>query len=91
MKRSLISVTTFCFRQILLLLLSLLLLCVPPDTVLMFVEQAATEGVAYEDDWPYYSIHLLAHIYVDDINSARFLWKFIPSAIKESQLEVDAI
>uniref|UniRef100_A0A7N2LG27 COP9 signalosome complex subunit 8 n=1 Tax=Quercus lobata TaxID=97700 RepID=A0A7N2LG27_QUELO len=53
-------------------------------------EQAAAEGVAYEDDWPY-SIHLLAHIYVDDINSARFLWKSIPSAIKESQLEVVAV
>ncbi|XP_023888724.2 COP9 signalosome complex subunit 8 [Quercus suber] len=52
--------------------------------------QAAAEGVAYEDDWPY-SIHLLAHIYVDDINSARFLWKSIPSAIKESQLEVVAV
>ncbi|KAK7850078.1 cop9 signalosome complex subunit 8, partial [Quercus suber] len=58
---------------------------------LMLFEQAAAEGVAYEDDWPYYSIHLLAHIYVDDIDSARFLWKLIASAIKESQLEVDAI
>ena len=69
MKRSLISVTTFCFSQIILLLLSLslLLLCVPPDTVLMLFEQAAAEGVAYEDDWPYYSIHLLARIYVDDM------------------------
>ena len=39
----------------------------PPDTVLMLFEQAAAEGVAYEDDWPYYSIHLLARIYVDDM------------------------
>ena len=77
MKRSLISVTTFCFRQIILLLLSLSLslslLCVPPDTVLMLFEQAAAEGVAYEDDWPYYSIHLLARIYVDDMY-VFFFW-----------------
>ncbi|XP_062178051.1 COP9 signalosome complex subunit 8 [Alnus glutinosa] len=51
--------------------------------------QAAAEGVAYQDQWPY-AIHLLGHIYADDINSARFLWKSIPSAIKESQPELVA-
>ncbi|KAF5448576.1 hypothetical protein F2P56_029095 [Juglans regia] len=51
--------------------------------------QAAAEGVAYQDQWPYV-IHLLGHFYVDDINSARFLWKSIPSEIKESQLELAA-
>ncbi|KAG6652957.1 COP9 signalosome complex subunit 8 [Carya illinoinensis] len=51
--------------------------------------QAAAEGVAYQDQWPY-AIHLLGHFYVDDINSARFLWKSIPSEIKESQLELAA-
>ncbi|KAF5731976.1 COP9 signalosome complex subunit 8-like [Tripterygium wilfordii] len=51
--------------------------------------QVAAEGVAFQDEWPY-AIHLLGHIYVDDINSARFLWKSIPSAIKESQQEVVA-
>uniref|UniRef100_A0A7N2MWM5 Uncharacterized protein n=1 Tax=Quercus lobata TaxID=97700 RepID=A0A7N2MWM5_QUELO len=35
--------------------------------------QAAAEGVAYEDNWPYYSIHLLAHIYVDDIEAFAFI------------------
>ncbi|KAG9135413.1 hypothetical protein Leryth_007164 [Lithospermum erythrorhizon] len=44
--------------------------------------QAAAEGIAFHDEWPY-AIHLLGHIYVDDINSARFLWKSIPVAIKE--------
>ncbi|KAK4564151.1 hypothetical protein RGQ29_006298 [Quercus rubra] len=48
-------------------------------------DHAAAEGVAYEDDWPYYSIHLLARIY------CRFLWKSIASTINESQLEVVAI
>nr|KYP63135.1 COP9 signalosome complex subunit 8 [Cajanus cajan] len=51
--------------------------------------QVAAEGIAYQDDWPY-AIHLLSHIYIHDINSARFLWKSIPSSIKESQPEVTA-
>ncbi|KAK9111206.1 hypothetical protein Scep_018725 [Stephania cephalantha] len=52
--------------------------------------QAASEGVAYQDDWPY-SIHLLGHIIADDINSARFLWKSMPGVVKESVAEVAAI
>ncbi|KAL1557792.1 COP9 signalosome complex subunit 8 [Salvia divinorum] len=52
---------------------------------LMF--QAASEGVSFQEDWPY-AIHLIGHIYVNDINSARFLWKKIPLAVKESQQEV---
>ncbi|KAK7302463.1 hypothetical protein RJT34_13353 [Clitoria ternatea] len=52
--------------------------------------QVAADGVAYQDEWPY-AIHLLAHIYVHDINSARFLWKSIPSSIKETQPEVPAV
>ncbi|PSS02846.1 COP9 signalosome complex subunit 8 like [Actinidia chinensis var. chinensis] len=52
--------------------------------------QAATQGIAFNDEWPY-AIHLLGHFYVDDINSARFLWKSIPSSIKESQPEVVAV
>ncbi|XP_017974055.1 PREDICTED: COP9 signalosome complex subunit 8 isoform X3 [Theobroma cacao] len=51
--------------------------------------QVAAEGVAFQDEWPF-AIHLLGHIYVDDINSARFLWKSIPAAIKESQPELVA-
>ncbi|KAM7250512.1 hypothetical protein ACFE04_022395 [Oxalis oulophora] len=51
--------------------------------------KVAAEGVAFEGEWPY-AIHLLAHIYVNDINSARFLWKSIPVAIKENQPEVVA-
>ncbi|KHN26702.1 COP9 signalosome complex subunit 8 [Glycine soja] len=54
------------------------------------VADVAAEGIAYQDDWPY-TIHLLSHIYVHDINSARFLWKSIPSSIKESQPEVTAV
>ncbi|KAK9279345.1 hypothetical protein L1049_013024 [Liquidambar formosana] len=51
--------------------------------------QVSAQGIAFQEEWPY-AIHLLGHIYIDDINSARFLWKSIPSAIKESQPEVVA-
>ncbi|KAF7803663.1 COP9 signalosome complex subunit 8 [Senna tora] len=51
--------------------------------------QVAAEGVSYQDEWPY-AIHLIGHIYVDDINSARFLWKSIPSSVKENKPEVVA-
>ncbi|KAF8405916.1 hypothetical protein HHK36_007994 [Tetracentron sinense] len=47
------------------------------------IEQVVSQGIAFQDDWPY-TIHLLGHIYVDDV----FLWKSIPSSIKESQPEV---
>ncbi|XP_057976727.1 COP9 signalosome complex subunit 8 isoform X3 [Malania oleifera] len=49
--------------------------------------QVAAEGIAFQDEWPY-AIHLLGHIYVDDV--ARFLWKSIPSAVKEGRAEVVA-
>ncbi|KAG5525925.1 hypothetical protein RHGRI_032280 [Rhododendron griersonianum] len=52
--------------------------------------QAATQGIAFHDEWPY-PIHLLGHLYVDDINTARFLWKSIPSSIKETSPELVAV
>eukprot|EP00252_Welwitschia_mirabilis_P014834 TRINITY_DN32871_c0_g1_i1.p1 TRINITY_DN32871_c0_g1~~TRINITY_DN32871_c0_g1_i1.p1 ORF type:complete len:198 (-),score=28.51 TRINITY_DN32871_c0_g1_i1:183-776(-) len=52
--------------------------------------QLAAKGIKDHDGWPY-SIHLLGHIYVQDINSARFLWKRIPTHIKENQQEVSAV
>lgn len=57
------------------------------DTLML---QVAAQGIAYQDEWPY-AIHLLGHIYVNDINSARFLWKTIPAPIKESRPEVTAV
>lgn len=51
--------------------------------------QGASEGVAYNEDWPY-AIHLLGLIYVDDINSARFVWKNVPRVVKENRPEVSA-
>ncbi|PRQ19993.1 putative COP9 signalosome, subunit CSN8 protein [Rosa chinensis] len=51
--------------------------------------QVAAEGVSFQEDWPY-AIHLLGHIYAGDINSMRFLWKSMPSAVKENQQEVQA-
>ncbi|KAG5625518.1 hypothetical protein H5410_010736, partial [Solanum commersonii] len=50
----------------------------------------AAEGIEFHDEWPY-AIHLLGHIYSNDINSARFLWKKIPAAIKEARPEVVAV
>ncbi|CAI0439194.1 unnamed protein product [Linum tenue] len=55
---------------------------------LMLRQQAAAEGVPFQDEWPY-AVHLLGHIYVNDVNSARFLWKSIPPKIKEGQQEVE--
>ncbi|KAL0454419.1 UNVERIFIED_CONTAM: COP9 signalosome complex subunit [Sesamum latifolium] len=57
------------------------------DTLMLRV---ASEGVAFHEEWPY-AVHLLGHIYINDINSARFLWKKIPLAVKESQPEVSAV
>ncbi|GMI63955.1 CONSTITUTIVE PHOTOMORPHOGENIC 9, FUSCA 7, EMBRYO DEFECTIVE 143, COP9 SIGNALOSOME SUBUNIT 8 [Hibiscus trionum] len=51
--------------------------------------QVAAEGVPFRDEWPF-ALHLLGHIYVDDVNSARFLWKSIPASIKESRPELVA-
>ncbi|XP_061988863.1 COP9 signalosome complex subunit 8 [Rosa rugosa] len=51
--------------------------------------QVAAEGVSFQEDWPY-AIHLLGHIYAGDINSMRFLWKSMPSAVKDNQQEVQA-
>ncbi|KAL9451306.1 hypothetical protein AB3S75_012962 [Citrus x aurantiifolia] len=51
--------------------------------------KVAAEGIAFQDEWPYV-IHLLGCYYVNDINSARFLWKSIPSTIKDSRAEVVA-
>ncbi|CAN1813122.1 COP9 signalosome complex subunit 8 [Linum perenne] len=55
---------------------------------LMLKANAAAEGVPFQDEWPY-AIHLLGYIYLNDVNSARFLWKTIPSVIKDSQPEVE--
>ncbi|KAG5400466.1 hypothetical protein IGI04_015073 [Brassica rapa subsp. trilocularis] len=49
--------------------------------------QVASEGISFHDDWPY-AIHLLGYFYVDDCDSARFLWKTIPTSVKESKPEV---
>ena len=70
-KTSLISVTTSCFRQFLLLQIFGLYNGNFAIELIALFDQAAAEGVAYEDDWPY-SIHLLAHIYVDDMYDSFF-------------------
>ncbi|KAL2231444.1 COP9 signalosome complex subunit 8 [Sesamum indicum] len=57
------------------------------DTLML---QVASEGVSFHEEWPY-AVHLLGHIYSNDINSARFLWKKIPLTVKESQPEVSAV
>lgn len=49
--------------------------------------ELAAKGLEKPGDWPY-TIHLLGHIYISDLNSARFLWKRIPETVKQSQPEV---
>ncbi|GLJ40357.1 hypothetical protein SUGI_0829980 [Cryptomeria japonica] len=52
--------------------------------------QLAAQGIKDPEGWPY-SIHLLGHIYIQDMNNARFLWRRMSSSVKESQPEVIAI
>ncbi|KAI5059311.1 hypothetical protein GOP47_0025630 [Adiantum capillus-veneris] len=49
----------------------------------------AAKGLEKPSDWPY-PIHLLGYIIVSDLNGARFLWKRIPAAVKQSQPELVA-
>ncbi|KAF9602890.1 hypothetical protein IFM89_032630 [Coptis chinensis] len=51
--------------------------------------KVSAQGVEFQDEWPY-TIHILGHIYVNDVNSARFLWKTIPPVVKDNQPEVAA-
>uniref|UniRef100_A0A0E0KQM8 COP9 signalosome complex subunit 8 n=1 Tax=Oryza punctata TaxID=4537 RepID=A0A0E0KQM8_ORYPU len=51
--------------------------------------QAASRGAA-TDDWPY-AVHLLAHLYLNDLNSARFLWKSTPQEAKDARPELAAV
>ncbi|XP_020111743.1 COP9 signalosome complex subunit 8 [Ananas comosus] len=57
------------------------------DELLLHV---ASTGVSYHEEWPY-AIHLLGHLYVNDLDSARFLWKSIPQGVKESRPELVAV
>ncbi|GBG78248.1 hypothetical protein CBR_g26281 [Chara braunii] len=41
-------------------------------------------------DWPY-GVHILGHVINHDLNSARFLWKRIPTNIKQSNQELAAV
>ncbi|KAH7277871.1 hypothetical protein KP509_38G012800 [Ceratopteris richardii] len=49
----------------------------------------AAKGLEKPSDWPY-ALHLLGHIYISDLNGARFLWKRVPSAVKQGQPELVA-
>ncbi|XP_052153188.1 COP9 signalosome complex subunit 8 [Oryza glaberrima] len=51
--------------------------------------QAASRGAA-TDGWPY-AVHLLAHLYLNDLNSARFLWKSTPQEAKDARPELAAV
>nr|CAB3497086.1 unnamed protein product [Digitaria exilis] len=51
--------------------------------------QAASRG-ATTDDWPY-AVHLLAHLYLNDLNSARFFWKSLPQEVKDARPELAAV
>ncbi|CAO2042252.1 unnamed protein product [Urochloa humidicola] len=51
--------------------------------------QAASKG-ATTDEWPY-AVHLLAHLYLNDLNSARFFWKSLPQEVKDARPELAAV
>ncbi|AQK43691.1 COP9 signalosome complex subunit 8-like [Zea mays] len=51
--------------------------------------QAASKGTN-TDEWPY-SVHLLAHLYINDLNSARFFWKSLPQEVKDTRPELAAV
>lgn len=51
--------------------------------------EIAASGVSKPQDWPY-AIHVLAHVVNHDLNSARFVWKRTPAAVKESSPELVA-
>nr|GMD92866.1 COP9 signalosome complex subunit 8 [Ipomoea batatas] len=60
------------------------------DKIAGIYDELMLQGIAFQDEWPY-AIHLLGHLYNNDINSARFLWKTIPAAIKEGRPELVAV
>uniref|UniRef100_A0A804RF00 CSN8/PSMD8/EIF3K domain-containing protein n=1 Tax=Zea mays TaxID=4577 RepID=A0A804RF00_MAIZE len=49
--------------------------------------QAASKGTN-TDEWPY-SVHLLAHLYINDL--ARFFWKSLPQEVKDTRPELAAV
>ncbi|KAG8081999.1 hypothetical protein GUJ93_ZPchr0014g47648 [Zizania palustris] len=51
--------------------------------------QVTSRGAA-TDDWPY-AVHLLAHLFLNDLNSARFLWKSTPQEAKDARPELAAV
>uniref|UniRef100_A0A0D9W4Y7 COP9 signalosome complex subunit 8 n=1 Tax=Leersia perrieri TaxID=77586 RepID=A0A0D9W4Y7_9ORYZ len=51
--------------------------------------QAASRGTD-TGDWPY-AVHLLAHLHLNDLNSARFLWKTTPQEAKDARPELAAV
>ncbi|WOK97343.1 COP9 signalosome complex subunit 8 [Canna indica] len=59
------------------------------DTCDELMLQVASRGIAYQEEWPF-DVHLLGHVFANDLNSARYLWKSIPQGIKESRPELVA-
>ncbi|RLM64775.1 COP9 signalosome complex subunit 8 [Panicum miliaceum] len=51
--------------------------------------QTASRG-ATTDEWPY-AVHLLVHIYLNDLNNARFFWKLLPQEVKDARPELAAV
>lgn len=51
--------------------------------------EIAASGASKPQDWPY-AVHLLAHLVNHDLDSARFVWKRTPAAVKEGSPELVA-
>ncbi|CAA6660556.1 unnamed protein product [Spirodela intermedia] len=56
----------------------------------LMLQIASSRGVEFLEEWPC-AVHLLGHIYVNDLNSARFLWKSLPPGVKERNPEIMAV
>lgn len=51
--------------------------------------ETAAAGAGIPQEWPY-TLHMLGHVVVDDLNSARFLWKRTPAVVKLDNAELTA-
>jgi len=54
-------------------------------------EYTCAEFPPSKNTTPYYGIHLLSYLILNDLNAARFLWKRIPKKVKETDAELVAI
>lgn len=57
-----------------------------------FLDEAELQSLEVNvlQSWPH-ALHMLGHIYAGDLTDARFLYKRLPQAVKDSQPELQAV